>query len=166
MNFVRLTAQGNQEEISVEYNRDKQKKDPSLIHAPAKRMIVKVTANDKYIITKCGVLAQLCYTLHQTYRRYCKNGIWDQDFYFKYVKHCHESQPKKVVIEVLYSDDNGYNILKKELELLQEHFGKKECLNMNNIPYIPKTTHAAKGSNWLKPNEYLNFMRLLKNYDY
>jgi hypothetical protein len=69
-------------------------------------------------------------------------------------------------VEVLFTTINGYEALKYELSLLEEWFGKKECLNKNNIPHIPKTIMAKKGANWLTQNQALNFRKLLTKYDY
>lgn len=131
-----------------------------------KRHIVKITANEKYIITKCGSVKWLCKEINSSYGKYNRGGILESNFFYKFIKYCYQNSIKKAVIEPLYSSGNGYNVLKTELEYLTEHFGNSSCLNTNNIPYIPKTIHAKRGSNWLTQNEYLNFMKLLKKYDY
>ena len=130
------------------------------------RAIVKVSMGDYYIITKCGNIAWLDKEIRSTYRKYIKSGVIETNFYIDFIESLGKTQTRYGQIEVLFQTTNGYELLKKELELLMEHFGKRNCKNTNNIPYIPKTIHANKGSNWLKQNEYLNFMRLLKNYEY
>ncbi len=130
------------------------------------RVIVKVSFGDFYVITKCGSIDWLIHELNTTLSKYKKQGVNKDNLYIRFVEKVHKLDFKKGVIEVLYQSDNGYDLLKKELELLIEHYGKRNCMNSNNIPYIPKTIHANKGSNWLKQNEYLNFMKLLKNYEY
>ena len=130
------------------------------------RTIVKVSCGDFYVITKCGSIEWLVSELNTTLSKYKKQGVNKDNLYIRFIEKVHKLDFKKGVIEVLYQSDNGYDLLKKELELLIEHYGKRNCMNSNNIPYIPKTIHAKKGSNWLKQNEYLNFMKLLKNYEY
>ena len=130
------------------------------------RAIVKVTMGDYYIITKCGSLNWLDDEIRSTYRKYLKQGIPESNLYSSFIEAVHKKELKYGTIQVVYQTTNGYDLLKKELEMLIQHFGRRYCKNTNNIPYIPKTVHANKGSNWLKQNEYLNFMRLLKNYDF
>ena len=130
------------------------------------RAIVKVSCGDYYMITKCGAIEWLEKELNKTFSSYTNQGVHKDNLHLKFIEKCHKLGFNKGVIEVLYQTTNGYDLLKKELELLMEHFGKKNCMNSNNIPYIPKTIHANKGSNWLRQNEYLNFMKLLKNYEY
>ncbi len=130
------------------------------------RAIVKVSMGDYYIITKCGSITWLDDEIRSTYRKYLKSGIPETNLCTAFIEALHKKETRYGQIEVLYQTINGYELLKKELELLMVHFGKRNCKNTNNIPYIPKTVHANKGSNWLKQNEYLNFMRLLKNYEY
>jgi hypothetical protein len=131
------------------------------------RAIVKVSIGDYYLITKCGTLAWVDSEMRSVYRKYVhKMGVPETNLFLPLIEVAYKKELKYGKIEVLFQTTNGYELLKKELELLMEHFGKRNCKNTNNIPYIPKTVHANKGSNWLKQNEYLNFMRLLKNYDF
>lgn len=158
MNYF-LLKDGKKTEIYDDPNRE------PVLNTPG-RNVIKITAGEKFIITKCGGLEWLRKEISSTYGKYQRRGIADDNFYIKLIQYCYKNQINKLIFEVVYNDENGYNVLKKELELLQENFGKKDCLNINNIPYIPKTIHAKQGSNWLKQNEYLNFMKLLKNYEY
>jgi len=128
--------------------------------------IIKLSYGDKYIITKCRDINWLEKEFRSTLRRLADKELKRDNFYYKFAKYILSVDAKKVLCEVLYQTENGYDVLKKELQLLMEHYGTKDCLNENNIPYIPKTTYAKKGSSWLKQNEFLNFMKLLKNYDY
>lgn len=128
--------------------------------------IVKLSYGDKYIITKCRDIGWLEKEFRSTLRRYDDKELKRENFYYKFAKYIHSVDAKKVLCEIIYQTENGYDVLKKELELLIEHYGNKDCMNENNIPYIPKTIHAKKGSSWLKQNEFLNFMKLLKNYEY
>lgn len=132
------------------------------------RAVVKISAGNWFVITKTGSFKFICDEINAMYKRYAfkREGIRSDSLYFEFVHKCYTLGLTTCKIEVLYQSENGYEILKKELELLVENFGKRYCLNSNNTPYVPKTTRATTGSNWLKPNEYLNFMRLLKTYDY
>lgn len=152
----------NGEKKMIDFNDEKAKPVLSL----EERHVIKITCNDKYIITKCGSLEWLCKELSNTFGKYQRKGIDANNIYCKFVKYCYDNSIHKVHIECLFSSDNGYDVLKFELDKLSEVFGKKECLNTLNIPYIPKTIHAKKGSNWLTQNQYLNFMKLLKKYEY
>jgi hypothetical protein len=130
------------------------------------RAMVKITCGEYYVITKCGQLEWLVDELNTTISKYKKGGILETNIYFALVKKVYKDKILKGSIDVLFQSKNGYEVLKKELETLAECYGKKECLNISNVPYIPKTVHAKKGSNWLKQNEYLNYMKLLKTYNY
>lgn len=132
------------------------------------RAIVKITMGDYYIITKCGSINWLNQEIRNTYKKYKynKDGVPSTNLYISFIEAIHKKELQYGKIEVLFQSNNGYELLKYELELLIEHFGKRNCKNSNNIPYIPKTVHANKGSNWLKQNEYLNFMKLLKKYNF
>lgn len=138
------------------------------------RSVIKIVCGDKYIVTKCGSIEWLCKELDNSISRYrvsvssksIYKGLSKDSLYYKFIKYCIDNDIKELELSVLFSSENGYDVLKFELEFLTINFGKRECLNINNIPYIPKTIHAKKGSNWLTQNQYLNIMKLLKKYEY
>jgi len=133
---------------------------------PTTVSIIKVNCEGKFYIAKVSNIDWFEKELQKTYGKYIRIGIPESNLYYPLIKHLYKQDRPKVSIEVLYTSDNGYKLLKFELEQLQEHFGKKDCLNLNNIPYIPKTVVAKTGSNWLTQNQALNFRKLLTKYDY
>lgn len=155
-----LTTDGKKTEIR--YNTD------TYLLDKGKRHLVKIIANEGYMITKCGSIEWLCKELNKTMSDLVdkSTGVYTDNLYYDLLKYVIKHDINKLYFEPIYSTANGYQLLKQELHFLEENFGKKGCLNNRNIPYIPKTVHANKGSNWLKKNEYLNIMKLLKQYEY
>lgn len=129
--------------------------------------IVQILAEDKFYITKTANIDFLVTAFRKAYRKYFyRGGVSSSDMFYPLLRHIDRHKIDRLKIEVLFSSTNGYLVLKYELEYLMEWFGKKECLNENNIPHIPKTVYAKKGSNWLTMNQSLNFRKLLTKYDY
>lgn len=129
--------------------------------------VVKLTCSSgRYIILKTMNLEFLRVELFKMYGRYHRNGVAETHFLFPLIKHIGRMDHPKIKVDVLFESDNGYDVLKSELDQLAEHFGNKDCLNTNNVPYIPKTQHAKSGSRWLTQNQALNFRKLLKKYSY
>jgi hypothetical protein len=128
--------------------------------------IVKLSYGDKFIITKTRNILFLQSEISKSMGMYRKKKLDKSKFYYLFAKYLCSVEAKRVMCEKLFESENGYEVLKKELEILIELYPNSNCTNQNNIPYLPKTVRAAKGSNWLKQNEYLNFMKLLKGYDY
>lgn len=104
-------------------------------------------------------LRKLFFKLHD-------DGVPAGELYLPIVKAASKMERPAINLKVEFTHESGYQVLKTELEMLIEWFGKRECLNVNNIPYIPKTTHAKTGSKWLTQNEGLNFRKLLKKYEF
>lgn len=128
--------------------------------------IVKLSYGDNFIITKCTSIDWLESEFNKTIGKYRRGGIPVTNFYFRFIKYLHKVDAKTLNCEVLFNSTNGYKVLKFELAYLMEYFGKQHCLNDNNTPYVPHTASHKSGSKWLKQNEYLNFMKLLKEYNY
>jgi len=133
---------------------------------PTTVSVVKLSVGDKFYIAKTTSLEWLRSELQSVYGKYLRGGIAETNLYYSLVRYIHKQEMPKIIMEVLYTSDNGYQVLKYELEQLSEHFGTRNCLNQNNTPHIPKTVAAKKGSQWLKQNESLNFRKLLTKYDY
>jgi hypothetical protein len=128
--------------------------------------VFKILIGEHFYIGKSSNLNFVKSEIQNTYGKYLRNGISESNMFYPVVKKAHKNPTLPILIEVLLASDNGYEILKVELELLSKEFGKPLCLNMNNIPHIPKTAVAAKGSNWLTMNQSLNFRKLLSKYRY
>lgn len=129
-------------------------------------VIKLICSDDKFIILKTMNLEFTKTELFKMYGRYHRNGIPETHFLFTLIKHLYKMEVPKVKCEILFQSDNGYYVLKNELEQLIKYFGKRDCLNANNIPYIPKTAHANTGSRWLTQNQALNFRKLLTKYKF
>lgn len=126
------------------------------------KSVIQITAGEKYLITKSVNIPWTVEEIKSTYGKYMRGGILESNLFYDLVRHIHKSEDGRVKIDILFTSTDGYQVLKKELELLRQHYGKKGCMNKNDVPYIPKTTAAKKGSNWLSPNQFLNFMKLIK----
>lgn len=131
------------------------------------RSVVKITAGDKYIITKCGSIEWLCKEISTLLGKYQRRnvGIDETNFYTPLIQYIYKYQIPEINIEVLYTSTNGYNVLKYELDELMKHFGKKGCLNNNTTPYLPalkqKDGTDQPSSRWLTLTQFANFNKLL-----
>lgn len=130
--------------------------------------ILRLGCGDKFLITKSANPEWMVKEIVTTYNKYLKkdSGIYETNLFFSLLKYSYTHEHPIIVVEVLFTSTDGYQVLKFELEQLVQHFGSKDCLNTNNIPHIPKTVLAAKGSNWLTQNQALNFRKLLTKYNY
>jgi hypothetical protein len=130
--------------------------------------VLRLGCGDKFLITKSANPEWMVKEIVTTYNKYLKkdSGIYETNLFFPLLKYSYTHEFPIIVVEVLFTSTDGYQVLKFELEQLIQHFGTKDCLNANNIPHIPKTVLAAKGSNWLTQNQALNFRKLLTKYNY
>jgi hypothetical protein len=128
---------------------------------PPTRSVFVAKVNKKMYIGKTSNLEWLAAELKNTYGKYTRLGIPENNLFYPLLKYYHESGAEEMKIDVLFYSEKGYDILKFELEQLQDHFGKAYCLNKNHIPHIPKTIRAIKGSNWLTEADRMNFAKLL-----
>lgn len=128
--------------------------------------IIRISCGDKFYIAKTVNLEWVVKEIKKVYGKYHRAGILETNLFYPLVKYVYTRDIHVIKMEVLFTSTNGYFVLKYELEQLMEHFGKKDCLNLNNIPHIPKTEVAVKGSNWLTMNQSLNFRKLLTKYRY
>lgn len=128
--------------------------------------ILKITCEDKFYIAKTVNPQWMVEEIKTVYGKYLRNGVLETNLFYPLVKYIYKHEAHKIKVEVLLTTTNGYTALKFELEQLIEHFGKPQCLNRNNVPHIPKTEVAKKGSNWLTQNQALNFRKLLIKYEF
>lgn len=128
--------------------------------------VLKISCNGKFLIFKATSIEWVQVEISKVYGKYQRGGILETNLMYPFVKWVHKQDRKKILIEVIFASNNGYEVLKFELNQLIEHFGRPECLNANNVPHIPKTEVAKKGSGWLTQNEALNFRKLLTKYNY
>lgn len=131
--------------------------------------ILKISCEDKFYIAKTINIEWMIGEIRKVYGKYARqstNTDFSKNLYFPLVKHIYMHDIHRLKVEVLFTTINGYEALKYELGQLEEWFGKKECLNKNNIPHIPKTIMAKTGANWLTQNQALNFRKLLTKYEY
>jgi hypothetical protein len=128
--------------------------------------ILQLSCGNKFIITKSANPEWMVKELKKSNHKYLDKGLYETNLFYPLIAHAYKNNLHIVKVEVLFTSTDGYKVLKFELNQLEMHFGKPDCLNLNNIPYIPKTVLAAKGSNWLTQNQALNFRKLLTKYDY
>lgn len=128
--------------------------------------ILKITCEDKFYIAKTINPEWMVEEIKTVYGKYQRRGVLETNLFFPLVKYIYRHEIHKIKVEVLLTTTNGYQALKFELEQLMQYFGKPACLNQNNIPHIPKTEVAKKGSGWLTMNQSLNFRKLLTKYEF
>lgn len=128
--------------------------------------ILMLTCGEKYYIAKTANPSWMIEEIKTSYGRYMKDLLPKDNLFYPLINFMYKQDNHTVKVEVLFTSTDGYHVLKFELDQLIQHFGTKNCLNKNNVPHIPKTKRAKKGSNWLTVNQELNFRRLLTKYQY
>lgn len=128
--------------------------------------VLKITCEDKFYIAKTVNPEWMVEEIKTVYGKYLRGGVLETNLFFPLVRYIYKHEIHKITVEVLLTTTNGYQALKYELEQLMKCFGRPECLNLNNIPHIPKTVVAKKGSSWLTQNQALNFRKLLTKFKY
>jgi|688.fasta_scaffold1028970_2 hypothetical protein len=124
--------------------------------------LVKITAGNRFLIVKTKNLAWLFTELNKMQKKYVAQGVNKTNTYLPLIEHLYRRKLNEVSTEVLLHTENGYDILKMELELLREHYGTERCLNINSEPYIPAWNPKEKSFNWLTQNQLLNYYKLVK----
>ena len=133
--------------------------------------VVKLSVGDKFFITKTSNILFLEEEIRRAFVKYSyRGGINKENMYLPLIKQLYKvkdsSEEGNVVLycDVLFTSDNGYRVLQKELELLLQHVGTKHCLNTVLRPYVPKTKKKSdtESKKWLTVNQSLNYYRLLR----
>ena len=128
------------------------------------KCVIKVKAGRKYYIGRSLNFDFILKELQLLYNRYkYRQGVWDDNLYLPIIQHVVERNLPEVEIEILFQSESGYQVLKEELRQLETHFGKRDCLNRNDTPYVPKFKTPSSPNKWLTHNEFLNFKKLLAN---
>ncbi len=137
---------------------------PEIGYVKGVKYVVKIKVDDKFFITHVTSLSFLQKELQTTFGKYQRGGIFEKNLYYPLIKYLQRAESKKIIFDVVYENASGYRVLKTELELFAKEFGKPGCLNEENVPYVPKTTWAKKGSNWLTQTELMNYIKEEKKY--
>jgi hypothetical protein len=126
--------------------------------------VIKVVAGNKFFIGKTASITWFAGALKEAYGKYVyRNGLREDNMFYPIVKHIHKSGIEDIYIDVIFSSDDGYKVLKSEFEQLSQHFGTKGCINTNNQPIVPKTSYnEANKSKWLTVVQSLNYYKFLK----
>jgi hypothetical protein len=132
------------------------------ITIPTNPCILKIKAKGKYLIAKTHNILWLSSELPRQYERLKEGKLPTTGLYYSLLAYCYQNSIPAIEIEVLFTDVNGYQCLKFELEYLTKHYGKRNCLNKNRLPHVPKTPLTGKGATWLTVTESLNYQKLLK----
>ncbi len=131
------------------------------------KCVIKMICGGKYYIGRCLNFEFLTTELLTLYKRYLyRSGIREDNLYFPLLEHIVKNNIQAVEIVILFKSESGYEVLKEELNQLVLHYGKRNCLNKNNVPHVPKFKTPKSPNKWLTHNEYLNFMKLLNKYDF
>lgn len=132
--------------------------------------IVKVKVGGKFYIAKTHNIKWFEHELRRELDKIMLDSFAKPNKLYQPIIEYAISKDYPIVIELIYSNVSGYKAMKYELELLAKHYGKKNCLNENNIPHIPKTPITSplkpNGYTWLSVNDEINFRKLLKKYEY
>lgn len=127
------------------------------------KCVIRYTAGTKHFIGRSLSFSFIQDELMTCYKRYkFRQGIWDNNLFYPIVKHIVDKNIEDVFVEIIFQSESGYSVLKEELRQLELNYGKRKCLNQNQLPHIPKFKTPTATSKWLTHNEYLNFMKLIK----
>ncbi len=129
---------------------------------PTNPCILKLKAKGKYLIAKTHNILWLSNELPRQYERLVQGKLPITGIYYSLLDYCFQNHINQIDVEVLYTDVSGYQCLKFELEYLTNNYGKRNCLNKNKLPHVPKTPLTGKGATWLTVPESLNYQKLLK----
>lgn len=142
-------------------------KEAELERSEQPKCVIKMTVGNKYYIGRSLNFEFIEKELRDCLKKYqYKKGIWETHLYYPIIKHIVDKGIDVVSVEILFTSESGYEVLKEELNQLSASFGKRNCLNQNNIPYVPKFKTPTSTSKWLTHNEFLNFKKLLTKYEF
>jgi hypothetical protein len=137
---------------------------------PKAACILKIKVGTKYYIAKTHNIEWLGHEIERDVLKFQNDKAAKlNNLYVPIVKFAVTKQ-QNIVFDVLFESTSGYQCMKYELQQLAKSFGKRDCLNQNNIPHIPKTPltspNRPNGYVWLSVNDEINFRKLLSKYDY
>lgn len=126
--------------------------------------VIKVVIGNKFFIGKTSNITWFGEAIKKAYGKYVfKNGLREDNMFFPIAKEIHRTGIEDIYIDVLFSSDNGYRVLQNELQALLESYGKKGCINTNELPIVPKTSYnEAHKDKWLTVPQSLNYYIYLK----
>lgn len=141
---------------------------PSTI--PVWACILKIVAGKKYYIAKTHNIQWLGHEIEREVTKFQNDKAANLNKLYAPIVMYAVTKRLNIVFNVLFESISGYQCMKFELEQLEKNFGKKNCLNQNNIPHIPKTVLTSplrpNGYVWLSVNDEINFRKLLSKYTY
>lgn len=141
---------------------------PSTI--PIGACILKIVIGKKYYIAKTHNILWLGNEIEREVNKFQNDKAANLNKLYAPIVVYAVTQRLNIVFNVLFESTSGYQCMKFELEQLEKNFGKKNCLNQNNIPHIPKTVLTSplrpNGYVWLSVNDEINFRKLLSKYTY
>lgn len=142
---------------------------PLKVHIPKilpqeKASVIKVIVGNKFYIGKTASITWFADALRKYYGKYAyKNGIREDNMFYPIIKQIYKDKLEDVHIDILFSSNDGYKVLKNEFNELKQHFGTNRCLNVNNYPIVPKTSYnEANKDKWLTLVQSLNYYKFLK----
>jgi hypothetical protein len=137
---------------------------------PIGACILKIMVGKKYYIAKTHNIEWLGHEIEREVVKFQNDKLANLNKLYAPIVVYAVTNNLNIVFNVLFESTSGYQCMKFELEQLEKNFGKKNCLNQNNIPHIPKTAitspNRPNGYVWLTANDEINFRKLLKKYTY
>lgn len=85
-----------------------------------------------------------------------------EGIYYYFIAHVVANPGRKFKVNTLLETENGYQLLKMEQQLLDENRGNPDYLNSQTTAYIPEFDESTGMYGWLKPQEVLNFRKMIK----
>jgi hypothetical protein len=123
--------------------------------------VVKVWYDGKYIIAKCKTLGWLKYSIETDIKYFLKNtpkGRKEGNLFYDLYSYILENQGKELSVEVIFTSDSPFELLKAEHMELKKATQDPRCLNKDFEPYIPKFTQINGKKSWINRGYYLNYM--------
>ena len=131
------------------------------------KYVVKIKVGNRFYIGRSVGFHFLRDELKKCFIQYKHrpDGLSVEHLYFPIVKYMVASGEETATVEILFKSENGYQVMKEELNQLIANYEKKRCLNANRFPHIPAFKTSKSTSKWLTHNEWLNFKKLVNQYE-
>jgi hypothetical protein len=112
----------------------------------------------KYVIIKGKKQIISLQALEKTIAAYIRGNDPNPDsMYYHLLLYVKKNPGKAFSVRTILESESGYELLKKEQELLDEARSDKHCLNNNTDAYVPQYRPETDTYGWLTKGDVLNF---------
>lgn len=120
-----------------------------------KGCVFKLYWGEKFVIIKCKTYARAKTIIEQSIVYHFKTGMNDK-LYNNFFDYIDSNSDHQFVVEIIYQNDNPYQLLVAEQQELNKSKADPNCMNVNTEAYIPKRIQGNRKA-WINRGHYLNF---------